>query len=37
MIVCPVADIAVVGKARPVGEPGGLSVWEVSGEKLPVR
>jgi hypothetical protein len=33
MIVCPVADIDVVGKARSAGEPGGLSVWEVFGGK----
>jgi len=37
MIVCPVADIGVVGKARSAGEPGGLSVWEVSGGKLPTN
>jgi hypothetical protein len=34
MIVCPVADIGVVRKARPAGEPGGLSVGKFWGENF---
>jgi hypothetical protein len=37
MIVCPVADIGVAGKARSAGGPSGLSVGEVLGGKLPAR